>query len=66
MTSKNVIAAVTGLIARLNEPALELKTQWGDLLSSESGRKIKANFMGDFRLFCEFLQGQYYIFPFAN
>ncbi|KAK0165144.1 hypothetical protein PV328_003692, partial [Microctonus aethiopoides] len=52
----SALAGISNLISRLNKPAVEANVQWGDLLKSESGQKIKKNFIGDFKDFCDFLQ----------
>jgi hypothetical protein len=33
-------------------------TQWGELSESEAGEKIKDEFIGDFKDFCEFLSSK--------
>ncbi|XP_076759064.1 dynein heavy chain 8, axonemal kl-3 [Xylocopa sonorina] len=53
--SQNTLAAISDLILRLNLPAITANTIWGELSKSETGEKVKNNFICDFRDFCEFL-----------
>ncbi|XP_046493196.1 dynein axonemal heavy chain 8 [Neodiprion pinetum] len=53
--SKSALAGISELVSRLNEPAISSNTLWGELNKSEAGQKIKQNFIGDFKDFCEFL-----------
>ncbi|CAL7938026.1 unnamed protein product [Xylocopa violacea] len=53
--SQNALAAISDLILRLNLPAITANTVWGELSKSETGEKVKNNFICDFRDFCEFL-----------
>ncbi|XP_034939850.1 dynein heavy chain 8, axonemal [Chelonus insularis] len=51
------LAGISQLISRLNEPAVQVNTQWGDLLKNRVlGLKIRNNFISDFKDFCNFLQ----------
>ncbi|XP_076166225.1 dynein heavy chain 8, axonemal kl-3 [Ptiloglossa arizonensis] len=53
--SHSALAAVSELILRLNLPAVIANTMWGKLLENEASKKVKNNFICDFRDFCEFL-----------
>ncbi|KAL6445584.1 hypothetical protein ACFW04_000844 [Cataglyphis niger] len=53
--SHSALAAISDLISRLHGRTLIANTQWGELSRSEAGEKIKNDFIGDFRDFCEFL-----------
>ncbi|XP_044594901.1 dynein axonemal heavy chain 8 [Cotesia glomerata] len=50
------LSSISGLISRQNSPALEINKQWGDLPRSQVGAKIRDNFIGDFKDFCQFIQ----------
>ncbi|XP_018374249.1 PREDICTED: dynein heavy chain 8, axonemal [Trachymyrmex cornetzi] len=54
-TSQSALAGISDLISRLHVRTLTANTQWGELLKSEAGEKIKDDFIGDFKDFCEFL-----------
>ncbi|XP_014480405.1 PREDICTED: dynein heavy chain 8, axonemal [Dinoponera quadriceps] len=54
-TSKSALAGVSDLISRLHVRTLTANTQWGELTKSEAGEKMRDNFIGDFKDFCEFL-----------
>ncbi|EFN74803.1 Dynein heavy chain 8, axonemal [Camponotus floridanus] len=54
-TSYSALAGISDLISRLHARTLTANTQWGELSRSETGEKIKDDFIGDFRDFCEFL-----------
>ncbi|XP_026831330.1 dynein heavy chain 8, axonemal [Ooceraea biroi] len=54
-TSKSALAGISDLISRLHVRTLTANTQWGELSKSETGEKIKDDFIGDFKDFCEFL-----------
>lgn len=56
--SKNALAAISDLISRLHVRTLIANTQWGELSKSEIGRKIRDDFIGDFKDFCEFLSSK--------
>ncbi|XP_024940596.1 dynein heavy chain 8, axonemal [Cephus cinctus] len=51
----NALAGISELISRLNERAISVNNQWGELSKTEAGLKIKQNFIGDFKDFCDFL-----------
>ncbi|XP_067209496.1 dynein axonemal heavy chain 8 [Linepithema humile] len=53
--SKSALAAISDLISRLHARTLIVNTQWGELSKSEIGGKIRDDFIGDFKDFCEFL-----------
>lgn len=53
------LSSISGLISRLNAPAIEINKQWGDLLRNQVGTKIKDNFIGDFKDFCQFIQSKF-------
>ena len=57
--SKSALSGISDLISRLNEPAISTNVQWGELLKTEAGRKIKDNFIGDFKDFCVFLSSEF-------
>ncbi|XP_018342058.1 PREDICTED: dynein heavy chain 8, axonemal [Trachymyrmex septentrionalis] len=54
-TSQSALAGISDLISRLHARTLTANTQWGELSKSEVGEKIKDDFIGDFKDFCEFL-----------
>ncbi|CAL1673547.1 unnamed protein product [Lasius platythorax] len=54
-TSHSALAGISDLISRLHARTLTANVQWGELSRSETGDKIKDDFIGDFRDFCEFL-----------
>ncbi|XP_018316536.1 dynein heavy chain 8, axonemal [Mycetomoellerius zeteki] len=54
-TSQSALAGISDLISRLHARTLSANTQWGELLKSEAGEKIKDDFISDFKDFCEFL-----------
>ncbi|XP_018048480.1 PREDICTED: dynein heavy chain 8, axonemal [Atta colombica] len=54
-TSQSALAGISDLISRLHARTLTVNTQWGELSKSEAGEKIKDDFIGDFKDFCEFL-----------
>ncbi|XP_036143732.1 dynein heavy chain 8, axonemal [Monomorium pharaonis] len=54
-TSRCVLAGISDLISRLHVRTLTANTQWGELSKSEIGEKMKDNFIGNFKDFCEFL-----------
>ncbi|XP_029675665.1 LOW QUALITY PROTEIN: dynein heavy chain 8, axonemal-like [Formica exsecta] len=54
-TSHSALAGISDLISRLHGRTLIANMQWGELSRSETGEKIKDDFIGDFRDFCEFL-----------
>lgn len=56
--SHSALAAISDLISRLHGRTLIANTQWGELSRSEAGEKIKNDFIGDFRDFCEFLNSK--------
>lgn len=55
---KSALAGVSDLISRLHVRTLTVNTQWGELTKSETGEKMKDNFVGDFKDFCEFLSSK--------
>lgn len=57
-TSYSALAGISDLISRLHARTLTANTQWGELSRSETGEKIKDDFIGDFRDFCEFLNSE--------
>ncbi|KAL0129655.1 hypothetical protein PUN28_001727 [Cardiocondyla obscurior] len=54
-TSQSALAGISDLISRLHARTLTANMQWGELSKSEAGEKIKDDFIGDFKDFCEFL-----------
>ena len=57
--SRCALSAISEFISRLNKPNIIANVQWGELLKSEAGRKIKDNFIGDFIDFCNFLSSKF-------
>lgn len=57
-TSKSALAGISDLISRLHVRTLTANTQWGELSKCEIGEKIKDDFIGDFKDFCEFLSSK--------
>ena len=57
-TSQSALAGISDLISRLHARTLTVNTQWGELSKSEAGEKIKDDFIGDFKDFCEFLNSK--------
>jgi len=55
-TSQSALAGISDLISRLHARTLTANTEWGELSKSEAGEKIKDDFIGDFKDFCEFLR----------
>ncbi|XP_051153326.1 dynein axonemal heavy chain 8 isoform X1 [Leptopilina boulardi] len=53
--SEKIISEISQLMNRLCKPVLIACSEWGELFKTESGRKMKENFIGDFKDFCKFL-----------
>lgn len=60
--SENIASKISQLMNRLHKPVLIACTEWGELFKTESGRKMKNDFIGDFKDFCNFLCSKFKLF----